>query len=277
MSRTDAGPFVIAVLILGAVTAMALGASWLTSFTPQEFAGAPYLPPGGSHPLGTDDIGHDNWTLLVYGARQSLIIGLLGATIATVAAAVAGLVAALHPAGIGTALMAVVDILMALPALPLMLLVAALVQPGALGTALVIGLLGWAVPARVLRSQGLAVATSGYVAFAGRFGAGTWYVVRTHLLPAVAPLVVATAVAQLGRAIAQEATLAFLGIGDPLRPSWGLILRQALDDPGIWFTTRWMWWVTPPATCIAVLLVGCTMLGIAVESRIDPRLAVRRG
>lgn len=279
-ARSQAGnrwTLLIAVLILGAAVVMALAAPWLSPFAPTDFAAAPYLAPSGAHPLGTDDIGHDNWARLVHGARQSLLIGVLGAAIATATATVVGLVAALRPTGVGVILMAAVDVMMALPALPTMLLVAALVQPGMLGTALVIGLLGWPVPARVLRAQGLSLAASGYVAMAGRFGGGTWYVLRSHLLPAIAPLVVATSVGQLGRAIGLEATLAFLGIGDPLRPSWGLILRRALDDPGIWFTDRWLWWVVPPSLCIALVLTGCTLLGIAVEARVDPRLGVRRG
>ncbi len=259
-------------ILVGCVVLVALAAPILTPYAPQECAGSPYEPPSRAHLLGTDDVGHDNWTLLAFGARQSLLIGAGAALIATTMAVLVGVTAALRPRGAGHLLMAAVDVLMAVPMLPLLLLIAALVQPGPAGTALVIGLLGWAVPARILRAQGLTVASSGYVSLARCFGGSTLYLLRRHVVPAIAPLVLATVVGQFGRSIGMEATLGFLGIGDPTRASWGLLLRHALDDPGIWFTTRWVWWMGPPALAIAVLLIGCTLLAIAAERRFDPRL-----
>ncbi len=108
------------------------------------------------------------------------------------------------------------------------------------------------------------------------FGASTWHVLRRHVVPELGLILAAGLVASAGRAVMIEAGLGFLGLGDPTQASWGQILRDALDFSGLFHTDAWSWWLLPPVVAISLLLLGITFLGIAVEQRINPRLARHR-
>lgn len=251
---------------------MAAFAPAIAPYDPAAYAGQPLARPSPAHPLGTNDVGQDILSELIYGTRVSLLVGVAAGGLTTALAAAMGIAAGYLRGWPDVALMRAVDFLMAIPHLPLMLLVAAYAGPSLANIVLVIVLLGWMVPARVVRSQVLVVRTEAYVEAARALGAGPVEVMARHVLPALGPILVSVLAAQAARAVMLEAGLAFLGLGDPTAKSWGLMVRQALSYRGIYFTPHWVWWLVPPGAGISLLILAITLIGVGLEGRLDPRL-----
>jgi peptide/nickel transport system permease protein len=263
---------VLGAAILGIFLLVALAAPLLAPYDPHTFSGRPLERPSAAHPLGTNDAGQDILSELIYGVRVSLAVG-LGAALATVAlgllvGAVAGYVGGL----LDTLLMRLVDVMLTLPRLPLLILLAAFLGSGLVQTVAIISLLFWPATARAIRAQVQSARQRGYVKMARNFGGGAGYILRRHILPAIAPLIAFGLVAAAGRAVAMEAGLAFLGLGDPTAKSWGLMMRFALNLPGLLLTDRWLWWLLPPGLCITLLILALTYLGMGLERRLHPGL-----
>jgi peptide/nickel transport system permease protein len=254
---------------------VALAAPLLAPYDPHAFSGQPLERPGPAHPLGTNDAGQDILSELIYGVRISLAVG-LGAALGTVALGLlVGAVAGYAGGPIDALLMRLVDVMLTLPRLPLLILLAAFLGSGLGQTIAIISLLFWPTTARVIRAQVQSQRQRGYVKMARNFGAGTAYVLRRHILPSIAPLIAFGLIAAAGRAVAMEAGLAFLGLGDPTAKSWGLMMRFALNLPGLLLTDRWLWWLLPPGLCITLLILALTYLGMGLEERLQPRLRRR--
>lgn len=185
-----------------------------------------------------------------------------------------GMGAALVGGWLDTVLMRLADVFLALPGLPLILLVAALLGPSPYTVLAVLGLLGWPRLARVLRSQALSLRRRGFITCAGGFGAGPLYILRRHLVPGLGPLLVTGFVNVAGIAILVQAGLAFLGLSDPTEVSWGAMLNRALAYPGLYFSLLWTWWVLPAGAAITVAVLGFTFLGVGLEPNFNPRTRV---
>ncbi len=259
------------VAILFLFSAVAVLAPALAPHDPRALSGDPLQPPSADHPLGTNDIGQDVASEVIWGARTSLVVAVGAGVIAVGVAVLIGVGAALAGGWVDSAVMRLLDVLLAVPVLPLLVLVAALAGPSRTVVVVVIGLLAWPRMARILRSQTLSLRQRGYVEAAQGLGGGFLYVLRCHLVPALAPLLAANFVIIAGVAVLLEAGLAFLGLGDPTAPSWGQILHRALDHPGIYFTSVWMWWVLAPGIAITVAILGFTFLAVGLEPRFNPR------
>jgi peptide/nickel transport system permease protein len=265
----------LGIVILGLFVLAALAAPLLAPYDPHAFSGRPLERPSPAHLLGTNDAGQDILSELIYGARISLAVG-LGAALGTVAMGLlVGGVAGYAGGLLDALLMRLVDMMMTLPRLPLLILLAAFLGSGLLQTMAIISLLFWPATARVIRAQVQDERVRGYVKMARHFGGGAGHVLRRHILPAVAPLVTFGLVAAAGRAVAMEAGLAFLGLGDPTAKSWGLMMRFALNLPGLLLTDRWLWWLLPPGVCITLLILALTYVGMGLERHLHPRLARR--
>jgi peptide/nickel transport system permease protein len=263
------------VAVLGLFILVALTAPLLAPYDPHAFSGQPLERPSLAHPLGTNDAGQDILSELLYGARVSLAVG-LGAALGTVALGLlVGGVAGYVGGPLDALLMRLVDIMLILPRLPLLILLAAFLGSGLAQTVAIISLLFWPTTARLIRAQVQSQRVRGYVKMARNFGGGTAYVLRRHILPAIAPLIVFGLIAAAGRAVAMEAGLAFLGLGDPTAKSWGLMMRFALDLPGLLLTDRWLWWLLPPGLCLTLLILALTYAGMGLERYLQPRLARR--
>ena len=251
---------------------MALVGPLLVPYAPDAYVGAPLEPPGPHHLLGTNDVGQDLLSGLVHGARVSMAVGLIAGAAGLTVALLVGLSAGTIGGPIDTVTMRLVDVLMALPNLPLMIVLAAFLGPGLANVIIVIVALAWVRPARIVRAQVLTLRSRGYIHSARLFGGGHLYLMRRHLLPALAPIAVAGFVTLASRAVIMEAALAFLGIGDPTIQSWGMIMRHALDYRAIYLTPAWTWWLLPPGICLTLLIAGLAMLGTAAESYANARM-----
>jgi peptide/nickel transport system permease protein len=193
------------------------------------------------------------------------------ALLATAAGVLVGMVAGLLGGAVDAAAMRMVDIFLALPVLPLLVLVGALVGPNTPVLVLLIAAVSWPGIARLVRSRALSYRSRGSVAAARGFGGGPLYVMRRHLVPPLAPVIAAGFVTVAGRAVLMESGLAFLGLGDPTGVSWGLMLNRALMHPGLFFTPGWAWWVLPPGFAITVSAMGFTLLAVGLEPLFNPR------
>ena len=263
---------VLGAAALGIFLLVALAAPLLAPYDPHAFSGQPLERPSPAHPLGTNDAGQDILSELVYGARISLAVG-LGAALGTVALGLlVGGLAGYAGGPLDTLLMRLVDVMLTLPRLPLLILLAAFLGSGLVQTIFIISLLFWPATARVIRAQVQSQRQRGYVKMACNFGGGLGYVLHRHILPAISPLIAFGLVAAAGRAVAMEAGLAFLGLGDPTAKSWGLMMRFALDLPGLLLTDRWLWWLLPPGLCITLLILALTYVGMGLERRLHPGL-----
>lgn len=260
--------------LLTMMLALALGANWLAPYDPARFSGKPFEPPSPLHLLGTNDIGQDILSELIFGARVSLLIGVLSALIAIGIGTTVGLLAGFYRGIVGTLLMRLVDVMLIIPVFPLMVLLAAYLGQSLWSLVAVIGLLGWARPARIIRAQALSLVEHDYVTAARAIGAHNARIVLRHVLPGVLSLALAQFVMAASGAILTEAGLSFLGLGDPTQKSWGSILYYA-QARNAFLSGAWLWWVLPPGLMIAASVLGFALSGFALEDALNPQLRAK--
>lgn len=259
----------LALLLL--VIVAALLAPWLTPHDPQALVAIPFQPPSSEHLLGTDDLGHDIFSQLLFGARLSLLIGFLSAIFALVVALTVALTAAYAQGLAEMALLRLIDITLSFPFLPLVIVLAAFLGRELGVTIVAITTVLWARPALILHAQAAKIRTFQHVAAAVAMGATPLYVMVRHMLPRLFPLAAAQFVRTANVAIFLEAAMAFLGLGDPNRISWGTMLYFANSSSAM-LTDAWRWWVLPVGLALTVTIVGLAYLGFAIEGWADPRL-----
>ncbi|MFE0364021.1 ABC transporter permease [Streptomyces griseoaurantiacus] len=266
------GLAVLALFALVALTAPLTVGSDVARVT--DAPGRPLQGPSGAFPLGADRYGRNLLGLLVWGSRVSLLVGLLAAVLSVAIGALVGITAGHFRGPWATLLMRVTDWFLVMPTLVLAIALAT-VMSRSLGTVvLAIGVTSWPTTARLVRAQTLAVESRPYIERATALGGGHWHVMTRHVLPNVMPLVLAQATLMVSLSILSEATLAFLGLGDPSVVSWGGLLQDA-REAGAVSSGDW-WYLVPPGLAIAVVALAFTLCGRAVESVLNPRLGVTR-
>lgn len=274
MIRLATGLVLLGALALGGLAAPFVAAALgHDPFAPDLLAR--FEPPSAAHPLGTDDLGRDILLRLLFGARVSLAVGLAAALAATLIGTTAGVVAAWRGGVADAAIMRLADFMLALPSLPLLVLLAA-ADPSRLGLpargeaagdvlriVVILAVFGWVGVARLARAAALATLSRDHVRAARALGATEARILRRHVLPALLPPVaVATALAVAG-AILAESTLSFLGLGiSPPAPSWGNMLANAQD---LVFSAPWaaVW----PGLAIMATVAGCTLVADGIRRR----------
>ena len=231
--------------------------------------GERYDPPSLGYPLGTDEDGRSILLLLAYGTRISLTVGRAATIVAMVIGTAVGIMAG-HVRGIGShALVGVTDWFLVIPFLPLAIVLATVLGPSTLNLIIVIGITSWAGTARLIRAQTLSIEGRPYIERSKALGAGNWHQMTRHVLPNVFPLVLANTTLTVAIVIRSETTLSFLGLGDPLAPSWGAILDRAFSSGAV---SQGAWWyVLPPGICVVLVVLSFTLVGRAMERIVDPR------
>ncbi len=265
LGRIGAGLLLLAALA-------AVFAPLLATHDPSAPIGVPYAPPSLSFPLGTDDVGHDLFAQLVYGARISLTLGVLSAVVATAVGLAVAVVAGYFRGRVEGPLMRLVDLTLAFPFFVLVIVLAAFFGHSLLVTTAVISAVLWAKPARVLYSDVVRIREFQHVLAARAMGASPLRVLGRHVVPRMAPLAVSQFVRTANVAVFLESALAFLGLGDPTNVSWGSMLFFA-NARSAFLTDVWLWWIVPPGLALTAVLVGFAFVGYAIEERADPRLS----
>jgi peptide/nickel transport system permease protein len=266
-----AGLIWIIIIILIAVTADLWAPQWLGD--PKEIDSATaaqqrLLSPSWDHPFGTDKLGRDVASRVVYGARVSLIVGILAVAIMVAIGLIMGALAAYYGGIWDSIIMRVADIFFAFPYILFAIVLIALLGRGFHNVFIAIGILGWPSIARVFRSSILSVKENEYVDAARAMGASTRRILARHIMPnAMAPIIV-YATMSVGGAILTEAALSFLGMGvQPPSPSWGLMLSEA---PTLIFTSPWL--MIYPGIAILTTVLGFVLLGDGLRDALDVKM-----
>lgn len=229
-------------------------------------------PPSRQYPFGTDDLGLSVFGQVVWGTRVSMIVGITASLVSLLVGVPLGLAAGYYRGWLDTLVSGAIDVFLSLPALPLMILIAAVLGPSMLNVAVIIGLLSWPQVARVVRAQALAATEMPFTEAARALGASDRHVLWRHLLPVTIPVCMVNLVLSLSRALLSEAGLSFLGLGDPLQWSWGRILQHAQRSGA--FVNAW-WQTLFPSLAIMLFVVASTFVGTALNDALNPRLQRR--
>lgn len=264
---------ILGMIMLFTVVFMAVFAPLLAPYDPDERVMAQpediLAPPDAEHLLGRDDAGKDVFSQLIYGARVSLLVGFVSSFVSMFIGTAVGLIAGYYGGKISNALMRFVDFLMVIPDLPLMLVIITLWGRGLWKIIAVISLLYWTYTARLVRSQVLTVKERTFVLRAKALGASNFRTIMIHVFPQVLPIIVAQSVLDISASIIAESTLSFLGLGDPLLVSWGMMLNFAFSRA----ISRMAWWfLLPPGFAIVWVSLSVIMIGTALEEIVNPRL-----
>lgn len=266
---------VIGLILLFLIAAMAIGAPLLVPASRLEVTSAtgPLMaPPSSGYPLGTDQAGRSVLDLLIWGARSSLLIGVIATVLTMLVGGTIGLVAGHYQGRIGQGLMHLTDWFIALPSLPLAIALAAVLGQGTASITIAIAVTSWTGTARLVRAQTLAIGARPFIERARALGANNVQLMTRHVLPNVMPLIMVSSTLTIADAILSATTLTFLGLGDPTDVSWGTMLNQAFSQGAV--TAGAWWYLITPGIAILVVVLAFTLVGRAIETILNPRSAV---
>ena len=261
---------IIGVVILAFFIVIAIFCPVFSPYDPEVTVGGLLAPPSPAYIFGTDQIGRDILSRVLYGTRMSLLVGITAAAIAVFIGASVGLVSGYFGKIHGEVLMRVTDMFLVMPGLPLMIVLAALLGRSLFIIMLVIGLTSWPYMARIIRSEVLSIKKRPFVERAISIGCSDFYLIRKHILPNVLPLVTANAILIVPGAIMSEATLSFIGMGDPTAITWGTLLSSAFNNHAI--ILRLWYWFIPPGLAIVLLCLSFALIGHVADEVLNPRL-----
>lgn len=261
-----------AILLIAVVVVAAIAAPWLAPFSPDaqpfdglSLEGAP-LPPGSKYWLGTDTLGRDLLSRLLYGARTSLVIGLVANGVAVVIGMIVGVVAGYVSGFVGNALMRFTDLMMAFPALLLAIVLAALLRPSLWIVALVIALVNWVQVARIIYTETRGLVERDFILAERSLGAGHMRILFHHIAPHLLPSAIVWGTLGVATTVLLEATLSFLGVGvQPPQPSWGNIIYESQS-----YFQAAPWLVFVPGAIILATALSFNLVGDALRDLLDP-------
>ncbi|WP_426031905.1 ABC transporter permease [Cypionkella sp. TWP1-2-1b2] len=261
------GMVLIAIVVAGAVFA-----PWIAPFAPDQqnfdgltIEGAP-MAPGGVYVMGTDLLGRDLFSRILYGARTSLVIGVVANGLALLIGTLVGITAGYFRGWVGSVLMRFTDLMMAFPALLLAICLAAIFQPSLWIVALVIALVNWVQTARVIYTETTSLATRDFIAAERTLGAGTGRILFKHILPHLVPTIIVWGTLGISTTVLLEATLSFLGVGvQPPTASWGNII---FENQTYFQSAPWLVFI--PGAAIILLALAFNLVGDALRDVLDP-------
>jgi len=265
-ARNRIGVIGLALLVLFSL--MAVVGPFVAPYDPTASSAALLQPPSTLHPLGTNEVGQDILSQVLYGAQASLIVGFAAAAISALMGSLVGLVAGYYEGYAGDLLMRLTDVFLVLPALPLMVVLGAILGPTLFSIVIAIGLVGWTGTARLVRSQTLSVKQLAFVESSKASGARDYYIIFSHIVPNVIPVIFAQTVLVIANSILSAAVLTFLGLGNPSTITWGQMLEFAFTSGAV--TSAW-WYVMSPGLCIMFVVLSFSLVGYSLDEMFNPR------
>jgi len=239
----------------------------IVSYNPTCVSGTPFEGPSRTHWLGTNELGQDIWSRLLHGGRNSIAMALAGAAVTTLIGTLIGMAAGYFQGGVDQVLCRLIDILMALPVFPLIILVAVYFSPAVHWLGMLMGALGWGPCARIIRSQSLSLTEWNFVQGARAMGASSGYILARYLFPFILPLSVAKLVLAVQAYLLMGVGLGFAGLGDSSDLEWGQMLHEAYDSGalaiGCWSL------LLAPVTAVVITSLSIALMSYGFENRFD--------
>jgi peptide/nickel transport system permease protein len=261
----------LGLLILAALIVLAVFPGAVAPYDPTETVGPPLARPSSRFLLGTNDIGQDLLSELIWGTRASLTVGLVVGFLAVMTGTVVGMVAAYASGATGGLLMRLTDLVLVLPFLPLVILLSAYLGPSQRNVILVLVFVSWAGAARLIRARVLTILSEQYIEAARSVGCTTLRMLTVHIWPGVRLIAIVQLLLIASASILAEASLSFLGLGDPSTKSWGGMLYFARAS-GAFFGDAWRWWVLPAGLMITLSVLSLVLIGFTAEDVLEPGL-----
>ena len=262
----------IGLILVTIISIFAIFAPIIAPYDPYDVMqrGAKGVGPSWDHLLGTTSYGEDIFSMLVYGAKVSMSVGIITASLISMIGAFMGIAAGYLGKLTDTIIMRIVDVLLVIPGLPILIVLTSLFGTGYPMIIFILAMLGWSGLSRVVRSQVLTIKNTNYVKSAELFGASKWYVMRRHILPGVSnQLIMNTAMMAAGVMVA-EAGLSFLGLGNTEFISWGKMLAEAQASGAL--TLGYWWWIIAPGIGIFLSVSAFMLIGLSLEEIFNPRM-----
>jgi len=263
----------IGLAMLAFFVAIAIFCPVFSPYDPRDTVGEFLAPASPAHILGTDQLGRDILSRVLYGTRISLLVGITAAAISVFIGTSIGLVSGYFGKAFGEVLMRFTDMFLVMPQLALMIILAALLGRSLFIIMVVVGVTSWPWMARIIRSEVLSLKQRPFVERAISIGCSDFYLIRKHILPNVMPLITANAILTIPWAIVSESTLSFIGLGDPTAISWGSILSGAFSNSAI-ILGLWYWFI-PAGLAIVLLSMSFALIGHVMDEVLNPRLRKR--
>jgi peptide/nickel transport system permease protein len=258
-----AGMVIVAVLFLFAL----IGPFF--SGQPDAFSESILYGPDSSHLLGTNDLGQDIFTRLIYGLRTSFIISISAGAIATVMGTIIGVFSGYIGGALDMVLMRIVDALLVMPVILVLILISAFIKPGIVGIIILISLFHWQCTARIVRGQTLVLRQKTHISAARAAGSKSPYIIIRHIIPDLGNIIIVSFIYNARSAVFLEAGMAFIGISGTQSISLGTIINNAFR---FYYLPVWIWWLLPAGIILSMILISLTFLGNLMEKAIDPRL-----
>lgn len=239
-------------VVLGFFVFVAIFAEWVAPYGPKERFGA-FLLPSWEHILGTNDLGRDIFTEVIYATRISLVVGFMSAIMALLVGVTVGVLAGYYRGWPEQLLLGLTDTALLIPALPFTIVLVAYVEPSIWVISAAIAALMWCSTARVLHPRVMELKETGFVMYARQLGKSDPYIITKHIIPNSWEVISAKFAMAVGVGMLAEAALSFLGLGDPYTLSWGGIINQAFTRGGL-AMDMW-WWYLPPGFLIGIMVL----------------------
>ena len=274
MKRITQNPLALAgLIIIGLISLMAIFASWIAPFDPDAIdVKAILLAPSWEHIMGTDGLGRDVWSRMLFGARISLLVGIVAVGISTLIGIVLGAIAGYYRGWVDTVIMRFVDIMLSIPTFFLILAVIAFLTPSIWNIMIVIGLTSWMGVTRLVRAEFLSLRGREFVLASQTLGAKDYRLIFKHLLPNSLTPIIVSSVLGVASAVLVESGLSFLGLGvQAPQASWGNILTDGKEY------IEFAWWLSLfPGLAILITVLGYNLLGQGLRDALDPRTTNRK-
>lgn len=253
----------LAVLLIFLLTAVFQ--AQLAPYSPYEQSGKPFEKPSAAHFFGTNDIGQDIFSELIYGTRNSLLVGAISAGISLSIGILIGVLSGWYGGAIDHLLSQVTTFFMTIPFLPSVIILSIYTSGGVWSMSVILGLLSWPGIARVLRTTTMQIKQSYAIKILKGMGASDGYLILRHVLPELCPLITYRAVTRVKSGILSESTMSFLGLGNPVAKSWGSIIYYAQAKNAL-LNGSWIWWIIPPGVCICLISMALMLIAYTLEN-----------
>ncbi len=255
----------VIVILLSLLTVIFMYGIFLYPHSGLTPSGLSLEAPSEEHLLGTDNLGIDIFAQLSRGFFFSMLTGLCAAGIAFVVGGLLGMFAGYLGGKIDLMVSFAINVFLSVPQLPVLIVLGSFWGQSIWNIVVIVAIFSWAPIAKQVRAKTISVRNQSYIMLSKSYGGTASYVIRTHILPELAPLLIINALAVVGKAILQESSLAYLGLSDPLAKSWGLMINRATAFSGIYFTDYWKWWLISPVIALVVTILLTRLLARSLE------------